>query len=124
MRLASQVLLQGVTRNELADASILGINNGAGLCVMLYLGFYAQGSQLLPLIGMIGGLLAALLVYAIAYKQRQLLSMERILLSGIAVNAGLASASLLLTVQLSKNDIVLLRHGFRGLSGELRGRKY
>ena len=95
-------MLQGVTRNELADASILGINNGAGLCVMLYLGFYAQGSQLLPLIGMIGGLLAALLVYAIAYKQRQLLSMERILLSGIAVNAGLASASLLLTVQLSK----------------------
>ena len=98
----SGFLLQGVTRNELADASILGINNGAGLCVMLYLGFYAQGSQLLPLIGMIGGLLAALLVYAIAYKQRQLLSMERILLSGIAVNAGLASASLLLTVQLSK----------------------
>ena len=92
----SGFLLQGVTRNELADASILGINNGAGLCVMLYLGFYAQGSQLLPLIGMIGGLLAALLVYAIAYKQRQLLSMERILLSGIA------SASLLLTVQLSK----------------------
>ena len=38
---------------------------------------YAQGSQLLPLIGMIGGLLAALLVYAIAYKQRQLLSMEQ-----------------------------------------------
>ncbi len=98
----SGFLLQGVTRNELADASILGINNGAGLCVMLYLGFYAQGSQLLPLIGMIGGLLAALLVYAIAYKQRQLLSMEQILLSGIAVNAGLASASLLLTVQLSK----------------------
>ena len=40
----SGFLLQGVTRNELADASILGINNGAGLCVMLYLGFYAQGS--------------------------------------------------------------------------------
>jgi iron complex transport system permease protein len=98
----SGFLLQGVTRNELADASILGINNGAGFCVMLYLGFYAQGSQLLPLIGTIGGLFAALLVYIVAYKYRQFLSMERVLLSGIAVNAGLASATLLLTVQLSK----------------------
>jgi iron complex transport system permease protein len=98
----SGFLLQGVTRNELADASILGINSGAGFCVMLYLGFYAQGSRLLPIIGTIGGLLAALLVYFIAYKYRQILSMERILLSGIAVNAGLASATLLVTVQLSK----------------------
>ncbi|XUB36925.1 iron complex transport system permease [Enterococcus sp. DIV0876] len=95
--------LQGVTRNELADASILGINNGAGLFVIIYLGFYAQGSYLLPLIGTIGGLAAACLVYFIAFKYRQLLSMERVLLAGIAVNAGLAAGTLLLTVQLSKD---------------------
>lgn len=95
--------LQGVTRNALADASILGINNGAGLFVIVYLGFYAQGSYLLPLVGVIGGLSAALLVYFIAYKYRQLLSMERVILAGIAVNAGLAAGSLLLTVQLSKD---------------------
>lgn len=98
----SGFLLQGVTRNELADAGILGINNGAGLFVILYLGFYAQGGKLLPLIGMIGGMGAALLVYIIAYKQRQLLSMERVLLSGIAVNALLSAMMLLITVQLSK----------------------
>lgn len=34
----SGFVLQGVTRNELADASIVGINNGAGLFVMIYLG--------------------------------------------------------------------------------------
>lgn len=95
--------LQGVTRNELADASILGINNGAGLFVIIYLGFYAQGSYLLPLVGVIGGLAAAFLVYVIAYKHHQLLSMERVLLAGIAVNAGLAAGTLLLTVQLSKD---------------------
>lgn len=99
----SGFILQGVTRNELADASIVGINNGAGLFVMIYLGFYTQGSQLLPVVGIIGGLLAAVLVYLIAYKHRQLLSMERVLLAGIAVNAGLAAATLLFTVELSKD---------------------
>ncbi|MCS6734425.1 iron ABC transporter permease, partial [Proteus terrae] len=54
-------------------------------------------------VGIIGGLLAAVLVYLIAYKHRQLLSMERVLLAGIAVNAGLAAATLLFTVELTKD---------------------
>ena len=113
-----------VTRNELADASILGINNGAGLCVMLYLGFYAQGNQLLPLIGMIGGLLAALLVYAIAYKQRQLLSMERILLSGIAVNAGLCFCVVIIDCSIVKERYSFVTAWLSGTIWELRGRRY
>ena len=35
----SGFILQGVTRNRLADAGILGINAGAGFFVMIYLGF-------------------------------------------------------------------------------------
>ena len=35
----SGFVLQGVTRNELADASIVGINNGAGLFVLIYSAF-------------------------------------------------------------------------------------
>lgn len=100
----SGYVLQGVTRNELADSSILGINAGAGFLVMLYLGFFSQYSLpfLLLVVAFIGGILAACCVYLAAYDRNGFLGMNRILLSGIAVNAGLSALTLLCTIQLSK----------------------
>ncbi|MDT2756769.1 iron ABC transporter permease [Enterococcus asini] len=102
----SGYLLQGVTRNELADASFLGINSGAGLFVMLYLGLFAQGSPfLLPVIAVVGGLISAILVYFIAFASRvNGLSMNKLLLSGIAVNAGMGALTLLLTIKIAKES--------------------
>lgn len=102
----SGYLLQGVTRNELADSSILGINSGAGLFVMLYLGFFASDSSpvFLLLVAFLGGLLASLLVYLTAYRRGSFLGMNRILLSGIAVNAGFSALTLLLTIRLTKEN--------------------
>ena len=94
----SGYVLQGVTRNELADSSILGINAGAGFLVMLYLGFFSHYSLpfLLLVVAFLGGVLAACCVYLAAYDRNGFLGMNRILLSGIAVNAG--------TIQLSKEN--------------------
>lgn len=102
----SGYLLQGVTRNELADASFLGINGGAGLFVMLYLGFFAQGSAFaLPVIAILGGGISAVLVYFLAQGGRgSSLSMNKLLLSGIAVNSGVSALTLLLTIKLSKES--------------------
>ncbi|MGX7164801.1 FecCD family ABC transporter permease [Enterococcus massiliensis] len=101
----SGFLLQGTTRNDLADGSILGINSGAGLFVMVYLGFFAQGSLLiLPMLAMAGGILAAILVFGIAFQRKEFLSMEKILLAGIAVNAGFSALTLLLTIKISKDS--------------------
>lgn len=36
----SGTILQGISGNGLADPGILGINNGAGLAVMLYISFF------------------------------------------------------------------------------------
>ncbi|MDH6363713.1 iron complex transport system permease protein [Enterococcus sp. PF1-24] len=99
----SGFLLQGITRNDLADSSILGINSGAGLLVMVYLGFYAQAaSWLLPIWAIAGGFLAAAFVVFFAFQPRSRLSMTKVLLTGIAVNSGLSALTLLVTVQLSK----------------------
>ncbi|MFV0557530.1 MAG: FecCD family ABC transporter permease [Enterococcus sp.] len=101
----SGFLLQGITRNPIADASILGVNSGAGLFIMIYLGFFAQGSlYLLPLLGIFGGFLAAGLVLVVAYRKRQILSMDKVLLAGIAVNAGLSAVTLIATIKISKNS--------------------
>ena len=102
----SGFILQGVTRNRLADAGILGINAGAGFFVMIYLGFYANQTFpfLLLIVAFLGGLLAALLVYLFAYTRNSFLGMNRLLLSGIAVNAGLSALMLLFTIKLSKEN--------------------
>lgn len=42
----SGCILQGVSRNALADPGILGINAGAGLMVMLFVSFFQRRQQL------------------------------------------------------------------------------
>lgn len=112
---ASSYLLQGVTRNELADSSILGVNSGISLFVMIYLGFFPQGTAYhLPLVGFIGGILAAFLVFMIAFKRQQRLSMNKLLLSGIAVNAGLNALTILVTIAISKDSYVFVGNFLAG----------
>lgn len=99
---AAGYLLQGVTRNDLADASLLGINSGAGFFVLIYLGFFAQGNGfLLPLLALIGGLVAVLAVYGIAYQSGPFLALDKLLLAGVAVNAGFGALTLLGTIKVA-----------------------
>lgn len=99
---AAGYLLQGVTRNDLADASLLGINSGAGFFVLIYLGFFAQGSGfLLPLLALAGGLIAVFAVYGIAYQKDPFLTLDKLLLAGIAVNAGFGALTLLGTIKVA-----------------------
>lgn len=99
---AAGFLLQGVTRNDLADASILGINSGAGFFVLIYLGFFAQGNGfLLPLLALSGGLVAVFLVYVIANQKGPFIAVDKLLLAGVAVNAGFGALTLLGTIKVA-----------------------
>ncbi|MCF1602663.1 FecCD family ABC transporter permease [Tetragenococcus halophilus] len=102
---ASGYLFQGVTHNDLADPGILGINAGAGLTVLLYLGFFTSqtSSHLLPLIACLGSFLAAFLVYFCG-KQKEKFDPNRLLLAGIAVNAGISALTLIGTVRISQDS--------------------
>lgn len=101
----SGCILQGVSRNALADPGILGINAGAGLFVMLVVSLFPSlpiGSIfLLPLLALLGSGLAALLVYAFAYKRHEGISPTRLVLAGIAVAAGINAAMIVLTLRLN-----------------------
>ncbi|MCG7407321.1 iron ABC transporter permease [Paenibacillus sp. ACRRX] len=101
----SGCIMQGISRNALADPGILGINAGAGLMVMLFISFYpttaAAPVYLLPVLALIGAGLTAALIYALAYKPHEGLSPTRLLLTGIAVAAGISAAMIVLTLKLS-----------------------
>ncbi|WP_372660721.1 FecCD family ABC transporter permease [Cohnella sp.] len=100
----SGCILQGVSRNALADPGILGINAGAGLMVMLFISFYPTTTAapvfLLPVLALVGAGLTALLIYTLAYKRHEGISPTRLVLTGIAVAAGISAAMIVLTLRL------------------------
>lgn len=102
---ASGCILQGVSRNALADPGILGMNAGAGLMVMLFIAFFPSTSTapvfMLPLIALIGAGITALLIYSLAYRRQHGLSPTSLLLTGIGISAGIAAAMIVLTLKLS-----------------------
>ncbi|BBI32961.1 FecCD family ABC transporter permease [Cohnella abietis] len=101
----SGCVMQGISRNALADPGILGINAGAGLMVMLFISFYpstaAAPVYLLPVLALVGAGLTATLIYTLAYKRHHGISPTRLLLTGIAVAAGISAATIVLTLRLS-----------------------
>lgn len=104
----SGCILQGVSRNALADPGILGIHSGAGLMVVIFISFYPKNTAapvfLLPFLAFAGAALTAALIYALAYKRHQGVSPTRMILVGIAVGAGIAAAMLVLTLRLNPDN--------------------
>lgn len=90
------VLLQGVMRNPMADPGITGISTGASVIVMILMLYFPQMTASIPLFGFIGGVLACLLIYSLAWKQG--LSAVRIVLAGVAVNSMLGGVTSLISL--------------------------
>jgi iron complex transport system permease protein len=78
-------LIQALTRNPLADPGILGINEGAGLGVVLAVGIAGLTSPLAYVwFAFAGAALSAMLVYAVGSRGREGASPVRLVLAGIA----------------------------------------
>jgi len=85
-------VLQGATRNPLADPSILGINAGAALAVVLGVAFFGL-TQLSTYVWLafIGAGAAMLVVYAVASLGREGATPVKLALAGAAITAVLQS---------------------------------
>lgn len=80
----SGAILQGITRNDLADPGILGINAGAGVGVVWYLTQVERPNFLvLPWLAFGGALVAALLIYWLAWRDGS--APLRLILIGVGV---------------------------------------
>ena len=85
-------LMQGLTRNPLADPGILGVNAGATFAMvvgMTAFGLTAMG-QLLPM-AFLGAAVAAAVVHAIASLGRDGATPMKLAITGAALTAGLSS---------------------------------
>ena len=89
-------ILQTITKNDLADTGIIGINAGAAVAAVLFItyqtgAYYSELGRLsifvLPFVAIIGAGVTAIVIYLLS--SRKGMKPRRLLLIGIGLNAGL-----------------------------------
>jgi len=113
----SGAIFQVVTRNELASPYVLGISDGAGLVVLVTLTFLSGLLPLMPVLAAVGGAIAFLLVYLIAWKNGT--SPVRLVLAGVVV--GTVFGSVQRAMFFFINDLGVVMSAQAWLSGSLLG---
>ncbi|MFB6224679.1 MAG: FecCD family ABC transporter permease [Haloarcula sp.] len=113
----SGAIFQAVTRNELASPFVLGVSSGAGLTVLLTLVFFTSLTPFLPLFAAVGGTIAFLLVYLIAWKDGT--SPVRLVLAGVIVN--MVFTSLQRGLFFFADDLGTVQSALAWITGSLTG---
>ena len=93
-------ILQGITRNDLADPGIIGINSGAGVAISVFFLYFPieAGSfvYVLPLVAFCGAILTAALIYLFSYKRNSGMQPVRLVLVGIGFSMALSGVMIVL----------------------------
>ncbi|OAB47355.1 FecCD family ABC transporter permease [Paenibacillus antarcticus] len=96
----SGAILQGITRNDLADPGIIGINSGAGVAIAgFFLFFPIQAGSfvyMLPIVAFVGALVTAGLIYVLSYKKNVGLQPVKLVLVGIGFSMALSGVMIVL----------------------------
>ncbi|WP_035666502.1 FecCD family ABC transporter permease [Halalkalibacter akibai] len=96
----SGAILQGITRNDLADPGIIGINSGAGVAIAVFFLFFPIPTGLfvyfLPIVAFVGALLTALIIYVLAYNRNSGLQPINLVLIGVGFSMALSGVMIVL----------------------------
>ena len=115
----SGAILQGMLRNPLASPYLLGISSGAGICVVIMFSLNII-SSLIPFGAWAGSIMAAAIVFIIAYEKNNI-SVQRLILSGVAISSVLSSIQAIFLLTL---DDTRIQNSLTWLSGTLAGRDW
>jgi iron complex transport system permease protein len=118
----SGAILQGLTRNDLADPGIIGINSGAGVGIAVFFLFFpidaASFAYMLPVVAFIGALLTAILIYLFSYKKGIGLQPVRLILVGIGFSMALSGAMITIISSAERQKVDFIA---RWLAGNIWG---
>ncbi|TDH39310.1 iron ABC transporter permease [Pseudohoeflea suaedae] len=100
----SGAIMQGITRNPLADPGILGVNMGAALAVVVGVAWFGMASSHAYIwTAVCGAGVTAIFVYAVGSLGRGRATPLKLALSGAATSV--AFSSLVIAIVLPRNDI-------------------
>ncbi|MFP7493054.1 iron ABC transporter permease [Terribacillus saccharophilus] len=115
-------ILQGITRNDLTDPGIIGINSGAGLGIAIFFLFMpidaGNFAYALPLVGFVSALATASLIYLFSYSKRHGLQPVRLVLVGVGFSMALSG---LMVVLISSADREKVDFIAKWLAGNIWG---
>lgn len=121
----SGAILQGLSRNPLADPGILGLHAGAALGLIIFVTFFhsmdENASLFIPLFTFGGGALTALLILLLAYDPYRGILPIRLILVGIAISAGFSAITLFFSLRLNEETY---NFASRWLVGNVWGRDW
>ncbi len=121
----SGAILQGLSRNALADPGILGLHSGASFGLIVFVTLFhsinESASILIPLFTFGGGVLAAFLIILLASDRSKGLLPIRLILVGIAVSVGFSAISLFFSLKLNDETYTFAS---RWLVGNVWGRDW
>ncbi|NIK71242.1 MULTISPECIES: iron ABC transporter permease [unclassified Paenibacillus] len=93
-------ILQGVSRNDLADPGIVGINSGAGVAITVFFLFFPTEAgpfvYALPVVAFIGGLATAVLIALFSWKKHVGIQPVSMVLTGIGFQMALSGVMIVL----------------------------
>jgi iron complex transport system permease protein len=121
----SGAILQGLSRNPLADPGILGLHAGASFGLIIFVTYFhsldEKASILIPLFTFSGGVLTAFLIVLLAFDRYKGILPIRLILIGIAISAGFSAITLFLSLRLDEETYSFAS---RWLVGNVWGRDW
>ncbi|MAS34035.1 MAG: iron ABC transporter permease [Anaerolineaceae bacterium] len=117
----SGTIMQGITRNPLADPYLLGVSSGAGLAAVTLIVWLDNVSiTLLPWAAFGGALITTGAIYILAWK-RGTSSPIRLILIGIALGSAIGAVT---TIMMLFGDINQVQQAYVWLTGSVYGRNW
>ena len=118
----SGAILQGITRNDLADPGIIGINSGAGVAVAIFFLFVpieaGKLTYLIPVVAFIGAMLTAAVIYMFSYRRGVGLIPMRLVLVGVGFSMALSGIMIVLISSAEQEKVSFIS---RWLAGNIWG---
>ena len=115
----SGTILQGITRNPLADPGIIGVTSGASLAAVAVIVWFDVPLQWLPLAAFGGAVTMAILIFALAWKGGS--APVRLILVGVGLSAVSSSLTSLMIVF---GEINQVQQATIWLAGSVYGRDW
>ncbi|MFC0522964.1 FecCD family ABC transporter permease [Pontibacillus salicampi] len=114
----SGAILQGITRNDLADPGIIGINSGSGAAIAIFFLYFpidvGTFVYLIPIVAFIGAFLTAIVIYLVSYRKKEGMQPIRLILTGVGFSMALSGLMVVLISSAEREKVDFIQNWLSG----------